>query len=335
MGSTTRWIDRKTSGLEEAMDLLIDKVDSDDKGKTIAWSDWQINKVFAENREILLNGRTIAYNMVSYRFEQTSMDGAQHAESMSSVKSGFIIAYKTESSLNYIIDQNSIAQKMLRKLLSYNGRNEIERNMFELSDDFFVWLINRMYKENCTIETGSDGSIMYELKIIRSFRGSVDDLQTKVSATGESVMNLISTLSFLLESNSLNKIQIDMSGTEHENISLILQSGLIDGYRVFVAGQSVNKSCGRINVSATANAVHKRMLRLVLLAFADGTYLPMLCFIKIIREGMRGFILDFLRVFAGRRMPVVIGVTRPIGSERMSVFPSARRETRNRTYHRR
>ncbi len=117
--------------------------------------------------------------------------------------------------------------------------------------------------------------------------------------------------------------------------SLILQSGLIDGYRVFVAGQSVNKSCGRINVSATANAVHKRMLRLVLLAFADGTYLPMLCFIKIIREGMRGFILDFLRVFAGRRMPVVIGVTRPIGSERMSVFPSARRETRNRTYHRR
>ena len=227
MGSTTRWIDRKTSGLEEAMDLLIDKVDSDDKGKTIAWSDWQINKVFAENREILLNGRTIAYNMVSYRFEQTSMDGAQHAESMSSVKSGFIIAYKTESSLNYIIDQNSIAQKMLRKLLSYNGRNEIERNMFELSDDFFVWLINRMYKENCTIETGSDGSIMYELKIIRSFRGSVDDLQTKVSATGESVMNLISTLSFLLESNSLNKIQIDMSGTEHENISLILQSGTV------------------------------------------------------------------------------------------------------------
>ncbi len=227
MGTTTRWIDRKTVNLDNAVGLLIDSVESDEKAKTIVWNNWHFDKIFPENREIMLNGRNIFYNMIRYSFDQITMAGTQLVEDMISEKSGFIIAYKTGSSLNYIIDQNSSAQRMLRRLLSYSGKNEIERNMFELDDDFFIWLINRMYTENCTIETGSDGATQYELKAIRSIKGSADDLQTKVSAFGESVMNLISTLSFLLESDSLNKIQIDLSYTGHENISLVLQSGTV------------------------------------------------------------------------------------------------------------
>lgn len=227
MGASTRWIDRETSELETAIGLLTDEVDPDDRNKSIVWDNWSFTRVFPENLKITLNGRTIIYNMVRYNFDQITADGAQHAERITSAKSGFIIAYKTESSLNYIIDQNSIAQKMLRKLLSYSGKNEIEKNMFDLTDDFFVWLINRMYKENRTIETGADGAVQYELKVIRSFRGAADDLQTKVSASGESVMNLISTLSFLLESNRLSTIQMDLSCTWHENISLILQRGTV------------------------------------------------------------------------------------------------------------
>lgn len=227
MGTTTRWIDRKTVDLDDAVSLLIDSVEPDEKVKTIVWDNWCFDKRFLENCEIMLNGRNISYNMIRYSFDQITMDGTQPVEDMTSKKAGFIIVYKTESSLNYIIDQNSSAQRMLRRLLSYSGKNEIERNMFELDDDFFIWLINRMYMENCTIETGSDGTTQYELKAIRSIKGSADDLQTKVSASGESVMNLISTLSFLLESDSLNKIQIDLSYTGHENISLVLQSGTV------------------------------------------------------------------------------------------------------------
>mgnify|MGYP001074409166 CR=1 FL=1 len=215
MGTTTRWIDWKTSELDVAIGLLTDEVDPDDRNKLIVWDNWSFARVFPENLKITLNGRTIIYNMIRYNFDQITADGAQHAERITSAKSGFIIAYKTESSLNYIIDQNSIAQKMLRKLLSYSGKNEIEKNMFDLNDDFFVWLINRMYKENRTIETSADGAVQYELKVIRSFRGAADDLQTKVSASGESVMNLISTLSFLLESNRLSTIQMDLSCTWH------------------------------------------------------------------------------------------------------------------------
>lgn len=227
MVNTTRWIDRKTTDLNDAVKLLMDGVEPDERAKTIVWDNWQLDKIFSENCEIALNGRNISYNMIRYSFDQITKEGTQPVEDMTSRKTGFIIVYKTESSLNYIIDQNSSAQRILRRLLSYSGKNEIERNMFELGDDFFIWLINRMYTENRAIETGSGEATQYELKAIRSIKGSADDLQTKVSAFGESVMNLISTLSFLLESDSLNKIQIDLSYTGHENISLVLQSGTV------------------------------------------------------------------------------------------------------------
>lgn len=213
--------------MDEALGLLIDDVPPDDKTKAIVWDNWQLDKVFSENQAITLNGRNVSYNMIRYGFDQVTRDGTQPVDDTKAEKSGFIIAYKTESSLNYIIDQNSSAQRMLRRLLSYNGKNELERNMFKLDDDFFIWLINRMYTENRVIEAGSDGAMQYELKLIRSIKGSADDLQTTVSAYGESVMNLLSTLSFLLESDSLKKIQIDLRYTGHENISLVLQSGSV------------------------------------------------------------------------------------------------------------
>ena len=60
--------------------------------------------------------------------------------------------YSTGYDVNYIIDQNSYAMKLLRKLLSYNGRNELERGNFDFSNDFFSWLIYRVYNKNCNIE---------------------------------------------------------------------------------------------------------------------------------------------------------------------------------------
>ncbi len=224
--ATTQWVDKEINDLDKAVESLIDNVEPDDRSGSMMWDNWKTLKVFQENEKISFNARTIAYNIVKYDFDQITK-GPQPVEDRTMKKSGLIIAYKAENTLNYIVDRNSPAQKMLRRLLSYSGKNEIERNMFDFDNDFFIWLINRVYNANCTIETNSDNVMQYMLKSIRGFRGSADDLQTKVSAYGESVMNIISTLSFLLESNSLNMIQIDLSCTEHENISLVLQRGTV------------------------------------------------------------------------------------------------------------
>ena len=224
--STTRWSDTETSLLDSAIALLMDPVSIEDKAANISWENWNFTKVFTDNQSMQLNGRNIQYNMIKCTYDQIST-GERPLEDRTVRKSVFIIAYHNGISINYIIDQNSSAQKMLRKLLSYTGKNEIEKNVFSFSNDFFVWLISKVYNSDNVIESNNDNLSDLQLESIKGFRGDTEDSQTKVSATGESVMNIISTLSFLLESRRLNQIKLELSYADHENISLILKKDCV------------------------------------------------------------------------------------------------------------
>lgn len=224
--STTRWSDTETSLLDSAIALLMDPVSIEDKAANISWENWNFTKVFTDNQSMQLNGRNIQYNMIKCTYDQIST-GERPLEDRTVRKSVFIIAYHNGISINYIIDQNSSVQKMLRKLLSYTGKNEIEKNVFSFSNDFFVWLISKVYNSDNVIESNNDNLSDLQLESIKGFRGDTEDSQTKVSATGESVMNIISTLSFLLESRRLNQIKLELSYADHENISLILKKDCV------------------------------------------------------------------------------------------------------------
>lgn len=224
--STTRWSDTETNQLDSAIALLIDSVPNEEKTTNISWENWSFSKAFPENQSVEMNGRNIQYNMIKCTYDQISA-GERPLEDRTVRKSVFIIVYHNGISINYIIDQNSSAQKMLRKLLSYTGKNEIERNVFSFSNDFFVWLISKVYNSDNVIESNNANLSDLQLESIKGFRGDTEDSQTKVSATGESVMNIISTLSFLLESRRLNQIKLELSYADHENISLILKKDSI------------------------------------------------------------------------------------------------------------
>ena len=219
--STPRWLDTETTSLDSAITLLIDSVAGDDKIANISWDNWNFTKVFEENQLMRLNGRDIKFNMIKCTYDQIGA-GERPIEDRTVRKSAFIIVYHNGISINYIIDRNSNAQKMLRKLLSYTGKNEIEKSGYSFSNDFFIWLISKVYVSDNVIESNNNLSYL-QLESIKGFRGDIEDLQTQVSATGEAVMNIISTLSFLLESRRLNQIKLELSYAEHENISLILK----------------------------------------------------------------------------------------------------------------
>lgn len=225
--STTRWSDTETNSLDVAIELLIDPVTAEEKLTNISWENWHFTKVFDDNQSMQLNGRDIEYNMIRCTYDQISA-GDRPIEDRTVRKSVFIIVYHNGISVNYIIDQNSSAQKMLRKLLSYTGKNEIEKNIYSFPNDFFVWLISKVYNSDNIIESNNENISDLQLESIKGFRGDTEDSQTKVSATGESVMNIISTLSFLLESRRLNQIKLELSYAEHENISLILKKESVD-----------------------------------------------------------------------------------------------------------
>ena len=224
MASTTRWRDTVVENIDQAIQKLIDDVTEEEKVTNMIWENWSIQKCFTDNKTIKLNGKDIKFNYITYAYDQVDTTN----ENKTARKDGFIIVYSTGYDVNYIIDQNSYAMKLLRKLLSYNGRNELERGNFDFSNDFFSWLIYRVYNKNCNIEVFLEKEKKLTVDTIKGIKGDTLDLQTQVTASGEAVMNIISTLAFLLESRNFNQIKLDLNYTDHSNVSLALQKGTVN-----------------------------------------------------------------------------------------------------------
>ena len=218
---TTRWSDSENSILDNVIERLLQIPEDDEIGESIAYADWKINKKFDGNPKITLNNREISYNLIKYSYNQIS-SGNQPIEDRTIPKNGFIVVYSNGVGIGYIISRNSDGMKLLRKMLKYSGRNEISKNSFDIKSDFFVWLITKVYTGENIIETESEMLGNISLDTIKGFKGDTEDLLNKVSATGESVINIISTLSFLLESKNLNQIKLDLEYRNHENIELVL-----------------------------------------------------------------------------------------------------------------
>lgn len=223
MSATTRWKDNETTNIDRAIELLVDSVENDDRESKTRRENWEIKKVFDENKKNTLFGNKIEYNMIRFSYNRIT---TYNDEVNDIPQNGFVIVYLNNQTINYIIDKNSDAKSVLRILLSYTGKNEIDDNKLHFENDFFFWLINRVYYANNTIEIAEENN--FELQSIKGFSGDTEDSQTKVSASGESVMNIISTLSFFLESRKLKQIKLDLSYKTHEKIGLVLKDGTLE-----------------------------------------------------------------------------------------------------------
>lgn len=225
MAATTRWKDCLTKEINKAISLLTNNVENDDRSSSISRENWVIRKVFNTNKTITLFGNEITYNMIRFNYDKITLYGSDENVIP---QNGMIIVYANNNILNYIIDKNSDAMLIIRKLLSSTGKNTIARNGFNFDSDFFLWLINRVYYTNNTIEITEENGLELEIQSIKGFIGDTEDSQTKVSASGESVMNIISTLSFFLESRKLKQIKLDLKYKTHERIQLIIKSETLE-----------------------------------------------------------------------------------------------------------
>lgn len=245
--ATTRWKDTKTNNLSEAVNLLVSQVPNDESTTGIRRMNWRITPSFDNSQEMTLFGHTYTYNLIRFSYDKITSYGA---EDNVVPQNGYIIVYSTGAVVNYIIDKNSDAKLVLRKMLSYTGRSEIDDNAFKLESDFFLWLINRIYYSNNTIEVADGETPELELESIKGFSGDTEDSQTKVTASGESVMNIISTLSFFLESRKLKQIKVELKYKNHERIELILKSNTVEidekSYRGEFEAEEVDKKLAKL-----------------------------------------------------------------------------------------
>lgn len=252
--ATTRWKDRTTSKINDAINLLIDNVENDNRSSGISRENWKTSKVFDENRSITLFGNEITYNVIRFTYDKITL----YEPDVNVIpQNGMVVVYSNDQTVSYIIDKNSDAKQVLRKLLSYTGKNEIDDNRMHFDSDFFLWLINRVYYTNSTIEIAEENGFELELQSIKGFVGDTEDSQTKVSASGESVMNIISTLSFFLESRKLKQIKLDLKYKTHEKIELILKDGILEvDFKSYLG-------------SFEQDSIDERMAKLYLMAYIE------------------------------------------------------------------
>lgn len=221
----TRWldkskIDRINKNYESIIATILEaKLDDEESSDKIFYKNIRTIKRFNEDEVITLNSKKIIFNKIDFFYESIT-PGMEQIEDRTAEKKGFIIIYNNGINTNYIIDKNSEAQKIIRKLNGYTGRGEVEKNILQIPEDFFNWLVKKVYNNENEFETNNSEEIRVEA--IKGFKGNTHDALTKVSATGESVMNIISTLSFLLESGNITQINLAICYGDHQNIDLTI-----------------------------------------------------------------------------------------------------------------
>lgn len=210
------------SSLDAAISKMESVVIADSDGEnTTQYLNWETGRVFEKNQTIDIREKHMEFNCVSFSYDKI-IPGEQLVEGIQHKYNGIVIVYSDGAHVNYIIDKFTNAKFILRKLLSYAGKKEIAPNEYAITSDLFLWMIKKVYEDNNDIEQ-EDGALL-SIDSVSGFKGDSEDMKTTVIAKGESLMNLISTLSFVLESKRINQIKISLQYSEHENIEAVLNT---------------------------------------------------------------------------------------------------------------
>lgn len=210
---TTHIVDQKT---EEIIDRYKEGTLEDKKPKSLSYINWEISKEFEEHKTFEISSQTLDYNVIKFKFQKKSPG----IEDLSNHE-GFIIVYLIDNKLYYISSRNSDAKTITRRLLGYTGKEEIIEYTHKIENDLIFWMIHKVYTQNNILDIDGDNKKL-SIDGIKAFKGNSQDLLTTVTADGESVMNIISTMSFLLERGKIDSIVIEASYIDHDSIEVVL-----------------------------------------------------------------------------------------------------------------
>lgn len=131
--------------------------------------------------------------------------------------------YEYLNKVYYITNLNSKAQFILRRILGYTGKKEIENMNIDLPSGIFMWLIQKVFTENneFTISGVTQADEKIIIDSIVGLRGETQD-ENKLQAEGDTVLNLLTVLSFILESDKLRQLIFNAECLGHENIPIRL-----------------------------------------------------------------------------------------------------------------
>lgn len=166
-----------------------------------------ISKRFDENQSIEINGNEITYNYIDYSYERVrpGEDDNEMRSTRIYPQKGFLIVYTDGTSTQIITNRSSNdgTKTILRKINNCAKNLEIVPNRFDFSEDMFIWTIYKALRQE---EIFSDETSELVIEKIIGFKGATEEL-AEVIGKGSTIMNLLSTLAFLFENETVSIIQ--------------------------------------------------------------------------------------------------------------------------------
>lgn len=171
---------------------------------------YEVVKEFEENKVIKIKGTDFHFNYVKYSYDSlyTGQQNNPIATERLKTTYGAFVIYTDGVRTQYLIDKarGSTALRILRKVNNSDKNKIIEAESFNIDEEFFIWLLARFMNDNKTLDESNDLTIS---RII-GFKGegNPNKKEAVLSGSGNEVMNMISSISFLIEMESMTEIEV-------------------------------------------------------------------------------------------------------------------------------
>ncbi len=215
---TTHWVENELKTLDAVISAIsLDSISDNYKEPRIRW-------VFTEPKDLAFGDIKVKYNILVFTAEVSN-----YMNDMITVNHDIVVCQQDgdDMPVNYIIDKNANgARTLLRQLLGYKGRMEIEQKPLNLNADVLLWMIKKVFTNENIFEFKRriEPEVVDTLKIdgIFGLSGETSD-ENKLKAEGNSVLKLASTLTFILDSERVRNLAVQLEYIDHDNIELSLR----------------------------------------------------------------------------------------------------------------
>lgn len=221
----SRWTDVSGKNMEEILDNIMDYktwYSEDEDPYDSSKLKYDVEKVFSENQSIELNGSQVQFNMIKYEYEKLRPGAANQSMRTTRIQnlSGTVVIYSDGETTQYIINRayTSNTLSTLRKINNYSKKSLITEDRYNVSEDFFMWMIYK-FLDRPGQALDESGEIIIESII--GFKGQTDDELAEMSGNGNKIMNLISSLLFLFENESVFQLKTKIRWKQENSIEYL------------------------------------------------------------------------------------------------------------------
>lgn len=215
MPKLVRWKDNTERAFSDAISAILSK-----NGLQIMGSQYyniSVIKHYESTQICTYLSHDISFNSFDVSYQKNGITVEDVEESVVECK---LIVYSVDNDSLYYIGDSFSFQPVLRLLLDYTKRKEIKKDNYQVSSDMLMWIVSKAYSNENKISIEP----FYELilKKIVEIKGKTDDEVNQIEAKGETVLKLLSTLSFIFESSAYKSADIQLSYGPYKNLIIRL-----------------------------------------------------------------------------------------------------------------